>query len=103
MEAMKAQLRVMTTRSETDTVTVYELHNKCKSEAVCPPLTANCRNCDSKHQPRQCLAYGKTCYKYGKQNHFAAVCRSTLSTKPNARQVNKVTIRPKRSTSTVPS
>ena len=26
----KAQLRVMTTRSETDTVTVHELHNKCK-------------------------------------------------------------------------
>ena len=88
MEATKAQLRVMTTRGETDTVAVCELHNKCKSEAVRP---SRCRNCGFKHQPRQCSAYTKTCYKCGKRNHFAAVCRSILNTRPNARQVNEVT------------
>ena len=91
MEATKAQLRVMTTRSETDTVTVHELHNEGKSKAVCPSRFANCRNCGSKHQPRQCPAYGKTCYKCGKLNHFAALCRSTLITRRNAEQVNEVT------------
>ena len=90
MEAAKAQLRVIMARSETDTVTVHELHNKCKSEAVRPSRIANWQNCGSKHQPRQCPAYGKTRYKCGKRNHFAAVCRSTLSTKPNARQINEV-------------
>ena len=49
MEATKAQLRVMTTRIETNTVMVYELHNECKSEAVCPLRFANCRNCGSRH------------------------------------------------------
>ena len=91
MEAMKAQLRVMTTRSATDTVTVHELHNESKSKAVHLSRFANCRNCGSKHRPRQCPAYGKTCYKGGKLYHFAAVCRSTLITRPNAKQVNEVT------------
>ena len=93
MEATKSQLRVMTTRGETDTVTVHELHNEGKSEAVRPSRIANCRNCGFKHQPRQCPAYAKTCCKCGKRNHFAAVCRSILSTRPNARQVNEVTNR----------
>ena len=91
IEATKAQLCVMTTRSATDTVTVHELHNEGKSEAVRPSRFANCRNCGSKHQPRQCPAYGKTCYKCGKRNHFAALCRSILITRPNAKQVNEVT------------
>ena len=34
------QLRVMTTRGETDIVTVHKLHNECTSEAVRPSLTA---------------------------------------------------------------
>ena len=93
MEATKSQFRIMMTRGETDTVTVHELHNEGKSEAVRPSRIANCRNCGFKHQPRQCPAYAKTCCKCGKRNHFAAVCRSILSTRPNARQVNEVTNR----------
>ena len=30
----EGQLRVVTTRRETDTVTVHELHNECKSTSV---------------------------------------------------------------------
>ena len=67
-------------------------HTQGKSKAVRPSRFANCRNCGTfKHQPRQCPAYDKTCYKCGKRNHFAAVCRSILSTRPNARQVSEVT------------
>ena len=78
MEATKAQLGVMTTRSETNTVTVHELHNECKSEAVRPSSIVNYQNCGSKHELRQCPAYGKTCCECGKRNHFGAVFRSTL-------------------------
>ena len=35
-----------------------------------------CKYCDRQHptQKEQCPAWGKTCNKYGKQNHFANVC-----------------------------
>ena len=33
-----------------------------------------CRYCGRSHAPRKCPAYGKTCIKCRKQNHFAAVC-----------------------------
>ena len=59
MKAMKVQLRVMTTRSETDNVTVDILHDECRSETARLSRFANCRNYGSKHQPRQCPAYGK--------------------------------------------
>ena len=35
-----------------------------------------CRNCGKSHQPRQCPAYGATCNKCGKQNHYARMCRT---------------------------
>ena len=91
MKATKAQLRVMTTHGETDIVTVHEFHNEYKSEAVRPSRIANCQNPGSKHQSRQYPTYDKTCYTCRKRNHFAAVCRSTLVTRPNAKQVKEVT------------
>lgn len=35
-----------------------------------------CKYCGSKHEPRRCPAFGKTCNICKKQNHFAAVCQS---------------------------
>ena len=58
MEATKAQLCVMTTHGETDTVAVHKLHNECKSGVVRLSRIVNCRNCDFNYQPRQCPAYG---------------------------------------------
>ena len=41
-------------------------------------LTTNrCKYCGSLHQRGKCPAYGKTCSKCHKLNHFAAVCLST--------------------------
>ena len=31
----------------------------------------NCSKCDLKHGPRQCPAFGKTCFVCGGRNHFA--------------------------------
>ena len=36
----------------------------------------SCRNCGEFHFRSQCKAKGKQCFKCGKSNHFAKVCRS---------------------------
>jgi hypothetical protein len=44
---------------------------------------SQCNRCGYKHEARRCPAYGKTCNKCQRPNHFAKVCRS-------ARNVNYV-------------
>ena len=61
MEATTAQLQIMTTCIETDSVTVHELHNECKFEVVSSSRVMSCRNSGSKHHPRRCPACSKTC------------------------------------------
>lgn len=39
-------------------------------------LINNCHYCGSTHKINKCPAYGKTCIKCKKHNHFAKVCRS---------------------------
>ena len=34
--------------------------------------------CGLKHAKRKCPAYGKTCRKYNKKNHFANVCKTKV-------------------------
>lgn len=36
----------------------------------------NCRRCGNTHRARECPAYGKTCTKCSKANHFSRVCRA---------------------------
>lgn len=36
---------------------------------------STCSRCGTSHQPRQCPAFGSTCYACGKFGHFASVCR----------------------------
>lgn len=50
-----------------------------------PPKHRTCSRCGSRHQPRQCPAYGKTCNNCGMENHFATVCRQ-----PKRRQVSAI-------------
>ena len=38
-----------------------------------------CRFCGRVHKARECPAYGKTCQRCGRRNHFAAVCRNTYT------------------------
>ena len=36
-----------------------------------------CKNCGGSHPPRACPAFGKTCNKCGKPNHYAKMCRAS--------------------------
>ena len=42
-------------------------------------FTKPCKFCGRRHDRGRCPAYGKTCTKCSKLNHFATVCRSTKS------------------------
>ena len=50
-------------------------HAKGKSKA-----TNKCIYCGLEHEKGKCAAYGKTCSKCGKQNHFAEVCKTVRHT-----------------------
>lgn len=41
--------------------------------------SASCSRCGTCHAREACPAYGKTCRKCGKQNHFQKMCRSKMS------------------------
>ncbi|XP_048747984.2 uncharacterized protein LOC125660191 [Ostrea edulis] len=49
-------------------------HAKNESEST-KQKVKDCRNCGKTHDYKQCHAYGETCRKYGKLNHFAVKCR----------------------------
>jgi hypothetical protein len=41
--------------------------------------TFNCGKCGTKHQKRNCPAFGKTCHNCKKPNHFQKFCKSKLT------------------------
>ena len=69
-------------RSQTTVDALNTPRNKSKQREHQPnssssPTTNQCKYCGSSHQRGKCPAYGKTCSKCHKLNHFAAVCLST--------------------------
>lgn len=57
-------------------------HRQSKSKNVQSTKFSKCRNCGYTHEPKQCPAFGKTCYACNLKNHFGSVCR-------NKKQVNE--------------
>ncbi|KAL1444974.1 hypothetical protein MTO96_029405 [Rhipicephalus appendiculatus] len=55
----------------------YHRKNRQATETL-PQRT--CGRCGTVHQPRQCPAYGSTCYACGKFGHYASVCRQKQRT-----------------------
>ncbi len=45
-------------------------------EAVKEPKQFNCAKCGSKHEPRNCPAFNKPCFKCDKEGHFAKMCKT---------------------------
>ena len=99
-EAAGKQLKVMTNADEVQSLrststSNYQRRNRGKSRGREPrhdlkqrrdkSATRPCKYCDRKHEPRKeaCPAYGKTCRRCGRQNHFDAVCLSKAAGKPS--------------------
>ena len=49
-----------------------------------------CRYCEDRHERGNCPAYGKTCSKCNKINHFAAVCLSSQCSRTKQETVTHV-------------
>lgn len=93
-ESMSAQMKVMEESSPTPTVSaIHDDKGKTKRPESGPNTRhgRECWNCGRKHDLKRrelCPAYGKTCSKCHKLNHFAAKCRSGGS--PSVRPVTSM-------------
>ena len=81
-EAACADLKALQTQSQ-DSVNAVRAYSASSKKQQRQKKTRNgqhCGNCGKNHPPRKCPAYGKTCDKCKKRNHFASECRSTRKT-----------------------
>ena len=76
-ETTKQQISAMqTTKPAEDEVYRIEKSKFQPSRQQHSSASIQCDYCGTKHQPRQCPAYGKTCNRCSKRNHFSSVCKS---------------------------
>ena len=68
-------------RFNKDTPPTHDKHEKDSSK---------CKFCGNNRSREKCPAYGKTCAKCGKRNHFATVCKSSDDSTPSLRHSKKV-------------
>lgn len=52
----------------------YKFKNKNSKYKDTDKAKYNCKRCGETHKPKQCPAYGKTCAKCGRPNHYAKMC-----------------------------
>ena len=83
-ESMLAQLKVMEVSSSAAVSAVKSESDQQQTSAKEGNTTRECWNCGRRHEFHKrelCPAYGKSCNKCRKPNHFAAKCRSKSNTK----------------------
>ena len=68
-----------------DSETEYQRVKKLAKDRAQKYSHQQCGRCGSKHDKGNCKAYGGECYKCGKRNHFARMCRKPIGN----RQINK--------------
>ena len=94
MEATKAQMQIMPTDAKKSSEEVMVNQININSEAAAYSshrYSSSCQYCGLVHKPRSCPAYGKSCRKCGKRNHFATVCRSTQPSRPStSRNIHEI-------------
>ena len=75
-EATEAQMKMMNEESGVNAVSKQEPQQA--EEHKQQERTFKCRFCGQQHPPRKekCPAFGQTCRRCGKENHFASVCQS---------------------------
>ena len=72
-ESMAAQMKVVSDTSET-TINAVKSQDRCKDQPTADGKCRECWNCGHTreyHKKELCPAYGKTCHKCQKPNHFA--------------------------------
>ena len=77
IEVTKARMQYMSNKKINSSLVQEIKKDRYPSFSASNTSVSNkpCRFCDLVHLPRQCPAYGKTCRKCGKYNHFAVVCK----------------------------
>lgn len=73
--------------------TVEEVHALKQTEVKLKENEIQCKFCGKTHErnKKKCPAFGKKCKKCGKENHFAAQCKSKPETSKKMRKVHAVT------------
>ena len=84
-ESMTAQMKVVSVTSETtiNAVKSQDRMTSRKDQTTANSKTRECWNCGQTHEYHKrelCPAFGKTCHKCQKPNHFASRCRSKTKT-----------------------
>ena len=93
-ESMVAQMKVVSDTSETtiNAVKSQDRTTSCKDQPTANSKVRECWNCGHTHEYHKkdlCPAYGKTCHKCQKLNHFASKCRSkTRMTQKHVRSLD---------------
>ena len=76
-EASEAQVKIMKDDVHVVNAVKAKSNKETAADKDTPPTIKQCFYCGKSHQQRKCPAYGQTCKKCGKKNHFSAVCKSS--------------------------
>ena len=90
-EQTNQQLKMITSGTE-ETVGAVKTENK-NGQELNSRKRPECLYCGYHHANRQCPAYGQTCRKCGRKNHFKAKCRSTTPQVNTAEEVSEEVFR----------
>ena len=82
-ESMSLQMKIVEENSSTSVNAVKSGKEQSRQPESDKTAHRECWSCGYRHEPRKelCPAFGKTCNKCNKRNHFAAKCRSKPATK----------------------
>jgi len=80
MEETSADLQLWSGKKEEEVAAIAQGATVKKKQEYKPPTRQsqkrNCGKCGRQHEREKCPAYGKTCFKCQKLNHYASCCKS---------------------------
>lgn len=73
--------RIFCRSKKNNTVRANQKRGSMKERTMSSEKKNNCDRCGFRHELKKCPAYGQTCKKCEKKNHFAKVCRANSQKK----------------------